>query len=308
VVLSSVIVVGFDFSSVSMTTGHIAVARLLRLSRLLRIISIVRIMRACRTLRLVVLTIVESTFSLTWVFLVLGTIIFAFAVFVVQGVTAELRQQDVGVADGETQQLEFRAELLEFYGGVPAACICLFMIVSGGLDWKDAMVPMKKLNSAYEYFFAFYVFFMLIGVLNVVMASFVAAAGETAARDRDFIVQAEMAQISCNVDKVRTFFSEADVDQSGKLSFDEFKLALMDKNVRAYFHALGIDVSQADSVFLLLDEDNSGMLPLDEFLAGCMRLRGHAKSLDVNLLLHENKVLSKRVKELKDAIQTAHAV
>jgi len=308
VVLSSMIEIGYDFSSTELSAGHIVIARILRLSRLLRIVSVVRVMRAFRTLRLVVLTIVESTFSLTWVLLILGTIIFTFAVFVVQGVTAHLRWQDAVVVDTDIQQLELREELLELYGGVTAACVCLFMMVSGGIDWKDAMIPMKKVDGVYEYFFTFYVFFMVIGVLNVVMAAFVAATGEMASRDRDFIVQAQMAQLASYFGKVKTFFAEADVDASGKLSYDEFKMALMNKNVCAYFNALGIDVSQADSLFLLLDKDNSRMLSLEEFLAGCMRLQGAAKSLDVNLLLHENKTLSRRVKELRDCIRAAQNV
>jgi len=240
--------------------------------------------------------------SLAWCFLVLGIIVFTFATFVVQGVTATLRWQDATADGGSTQQLELRAQLLEFFGGVPAAAICLFMMVSGGLDWRDAMLPMKQVHHLYEYFFLFYVFFMVIGVLNVVVGAFVAATGEIANRDRDLIIKAEMAHLTTYLEKVRTFFSEADMDGSGKLSLDEFKSHLDNRRVCAYFHALGIDVSQGESVFHLLDNDDSHMLSLNEFLAGCMRLKGHAKSLDLNLLLHETRRLSRRISELQEIV------
>merc|ERR1712156_191345 len=165
------------------------------------------------------------------------------------------------------------------------------------------MLPMKQVNDFYEYFFTFYVFFMTIGVLNVVMGAFVAATGEIAHRDRDLIVIAEMNQLTSYLEKVRMFFSEADLDKSGRLSLDEFKTHLDDKRVCAYFHALGIDVSQAEQLFRLLDKDGSKMLNHNEFIAGCMRLRGHAKSLDVNLLLHEQRKLSRRFALLEDEIE-----
>lgn len=157
----------------------------------------------------------------------------------------------------------------------------------------------------------FYVFFMVIGVLNVVIGAFVSATGEIASRDRDLIVKAEMAQLTQYIEKARTFFSEADVDNSGRVSLGEFKTHLDDKRVCAFFNALGIEVSQAEQLFHLLDKDGSHMLSPNEFLAGCMRLRGPAKSLDVNLLLHDARQLSKHLKELRDSIearQRAHCV
>jgi len=303
VVTMSVMDVAFDISGDSSPTQNMVVARILRFSRLLRVVSVARVMRACQSLRLVVLTIFETMSELVWCFLVLGIIIFTFAIFTVQGVTAQLRWQNENGATPE--KLQERAELLELFGSIPAAAICLFMMVSGGLDWRDAMLPMKKVHDLYEYFFTLYVFFMVIGVLNVVVGAFVAATGEIANRDRDLIVKAEMAHLSTYLEKVRTFFSEADVDCSGKLSLTEFKSHLDDKNVCAYLHALGIDVSQGEILFHLLDTDDSHVVSLNEFLAGCLRLRGHAKSLDVNLLLHETRQLARRVDNLRDSIDPA---
>merc|ERR1712129_235573 len=105
-------------------------ARIFRTSRFLRTMSIVRVMRSFPSLRLMVLTIYESLFTLLSCFLVLGTIVLIFAVFVVQGVTAYLYWQDATGADG-AQQLELRNLLLELYGGIIPAAICLFMMVSG---------------------------------------------------------------------------------------------------------------------------------------------------------------------------------
>jgi len=136
----------------------------------------------------------------------------------------------------------------------------------------------------------------------VVIGAFVATSSDIAARDRELIVKDQMTQISGYFKKVNTFFCEADVDGSGKLSFEEFKEHLKNKVVSAYFNALGVCVSQAETLFLLLDRENSRMLSLNEFTAGCMRLRCNAKSLDVNLLLHETKKVSKYVMELRKCL------
>merc|ERR1712032_1508758 len=89
--------------------------------------------------------------------------------------------------------------------------------------------------------------------------------------------------------RIVTFFEEADKDHSGMLSWEEFKTYLQNSKVKAYFQALELDVSQAHKLFTLLDADNSDQVGLHEFLEGCMRLKGQAKSIDVNMLLYESE-------------------
>mmetsp|Transcript_99563 Transcript_99563/g.281998 ORF Transcript_99563/g.281998 Transcript_99563/m.281998 type:complete len:104 (-) Transcript_99563:12-323(-) len=67
------------------------------------------------------------------------------------------------------------------------------------------------------------------------------------------------------------------------------------KEVAAYFHALGLDPSEARKLFGLLDEDGTGQVGLDAFLDGCIHLRGPASSIDVHLLLSQNKQLAKQL-------------
>jgi len=62
-------------------------------------------------------------------------------------------------------------------------------------------------------------------------------------------------------------------------------------------------VSQAEVLFNLLDQDGSNLVSLDVFLAGCMRLKGQARSIDVNMLLHENRALSKKISKLVSVVR-----
>lgn len=58
---------------------------------------------------------------------------------------------------------------------------------------------------------------------------------------------------------------------------------------RPTFATLQLDVAQAHALFLLLDVDETNEVDIDEFVGGCMRLKGDAKSIDVNMLLYENE-------------------
>merc|ERR1712039_578258 len=139
--------------------------------------------------------------------------------------------------------------------------------------------------------FIFYVFVMHFGVLNVVIGTFVATATEIAAKDREALVKYELRQWQVYTERIKTFFQEADLDKSGTLSWDEFKAHLGNHKVRAYFQTLDLDVSQAHVLFELLDTDGSDSVTIDEFLEGCMRLKGQAKSIDLNMLVYMSKKL-----------------
>merc|ERR1712014_153386 len=159
------------------------------------------------------------------------------------------------------------------------------MVISGGVDWGDAMKPLANVHPIYGPIFIFYVFVMHFGVLNVVVGTFVATATEIASKDREALVKYEIRQMEGYTNRIKTFFHEADVDNSGTLSWEEFSAHLENRKVKAYFQALDLDVSQAHLLFELLDADGSDQVTIDEFLDGCMRLKGQAKSIDLNMLL-----------------------
>jgi len=56
---------------------------------------------------------------------------------------------------------------------------------------------------------------------------------------------------------------------------------MKDERVVAYLSAFGLDITEVQTLFLLLDRDQKGVIDIDDFLLGCMRLKGGAKTLDV---------------------------
>merc|ERR1719188_947840 len=135
--------------------------------------------------------------------------------------------------------------------------VSLFMAITGGADWSDLVLPLRGINEVYEAMFILYIFFMLFGVLNVVVGAFVATTSQIVDEDKEALVKLEIERFEKYRQRIKGFFREADLDQSGTLSWEEFRRHLEDPKVKAYFQALELDVSQAHVLFDLLDTDAS---------------------------------------------------
>lgn len=169
----------------------------------------------------------------------------------------------------------------------------LFMAITGGVDWRDIFHDWRRVGRFYSILFMIYIFIMQFGVLNIVTSTFVAATSRIASKDREEIVRSEIRRMEDYMMKVVRFFHDLDTHNSGVLTWDDFQASLDNVQVKAYFQALELDVSQAQDFFEMLDTDNSDAVGIDEFIEGCVRLRGGARSVDVNMvLLHCRKLLS----------------
>merc|ERR1712192_143744 len=68
---------------------------------------------------------------------------------------------------------------------------------------------------------------------------------------------------------------------------DDFETVVADQKMVAYWNALGLDITDAKSLFVLLDRDHTGTIDIEEFLVGMLRLKGGARSLDMAKLQME---------------------
>merc|ERR1719225_1129729 len=82
------------------------------------------------------------------------------------------------------------------------------------------------------------------------------------------------------------------------LSWEMFQSNMENVKVKAFFQALELDVSQTREFFDMLDVDRTNAVGIDEFVEGCVRLRGGARSVDVNMVLLHCKKLNKQVTSL----------
>merc|ERR1712203_4802 len=77
-----------------------------------------------------------------------------------------------------------------------------------------------------------------------------------------------------------------------------FEEAVEDASMVAYFSALGLEIADVKSLFVLLDRDQTGSIDIEEFLVGCLRLRGEARSLDLAKLQFESEWMVQSLENL----------
>jgi len=277
-------------------------ARVMRLFRFVRILRVVRVMRFFYSFRLMIYSVVYSILCLLWVFGMLSFIMYFFALFFIHGVSEHFRtySEKNGGAICETALC---LELQSLCGDVVNMLLSLFMSICGGFDWRELWIILRDVSWVYGWAFIFYIFFMVFGVLNVVVATFVEQSSMISQRDRELVTQNELEKNRQYYYNIRRFFQEADPDGTGTLSSQKFEDYLDDENVQAYFQSFELDVTQANTLFRLLDWDQSDDVDIDEFVEGCMRMRGQARSIDVHLLLYQNEKMVHRIQEFMQYVE-----
>merc|ERR1711920_259285 len=121
------------------------------------------------------------------------------------------------------------------WGSIDRAIVTLFESITGGRDWGEVYISLWKLHAMYGISFLLYVVFMVFLVLNVVIGTIVDVTSGVAGRDRDRMVDDEMRSLKDYATDIKAFFRQADADNSGQLSWEEFKAHLQDNRVKAYF-------------------------------------------------------------------------
>jgi len=282
--------------------GSITILRVVRMLRLARIMRTIRVMRFFRELRLMIASIVSCLKSLLWACCVLLLFMWIFTVFFVQSTVDYIKEQCPAQAAtnpgfpciADTYEIADVKNLLLHYGSLETTMFELFQAVAGGRDWHDAASAIALAGPHCLLVYLFYIALTQFAVLNVVTGVFVEQATKTAMRDRDIMIQDEIAKEKSYVQDVRRVFDEADAAKTGSINREQFEEHLGDKRVKAFFGALEIEASEARGLFRLLDMDNSGTVDRDEFVRGCLRLKGNARGVDIATLMFENKRMYKK--------------
>lgn len=260
------------------TMVNFSFLRLLRILRLVRVIRLIRVLRLVSELRTLVMSILTSMKSLVWTMVLLMFTIYLVAVYMTQLVTDHVSRED---ASGRTS-------LRRYFGTLDRSILSLFQSITGGKDWDDMLHPLvTHISPIFAIIFSMYIAFVVIAMLNVITGVFVESALKSAKADNEMLMIGNMREV----------FLQADSGMKGAMSWMDFKSQLDKPLMQGYFKAIDVDISEAAGLFRLLDLDNSGSIDSEEFLSGCLRLKGGAKALDVNLLLHEVKRFSDSYRE-----------
>lgn len=262
---------GGDDDGASNATSNFSVLRVLRILRLIRVLRLMRVLRLIGELRTLVMSVLFSLKALVWAVLLLLVLIYVLGVYITQLVL----DHRIGLKD----QLDYDPMLVYYFGSLGDSIHHLYQAVTGGVDWGDLVVPLREDISVWLVpFFMFYIAFALLCMMNVITGVFVESALLTAKKDKDVYM----------VNHVRTVFKRVNTENNGELSWEEFRDALEMPDMKEVFEQIDIDISEANRLFHLLDMDDNGRIEAEEFIAGCSRLRGPAKALDLTMLMKEN--------------------
>jgi len=263
--------------------GNFSFLRILRVFRLVRVVRIVRTVKALQKLRTMVFALMNAFLDLMWALFMIILIAFIFGIIFASGVSSSLDSIDTSVVT----EVEDAEKVAISFGSMYETMVTLILSITGGNDWMMYGENLRLIQHGEMYFliFCFYIGFSVVGVLNVVTGIFVDSAVCT--RTDDEVVQCFQEDLKRTSGEVRRIFKDADTDKSGTLSLEEFVRQLENPWVKAYFSGLDIDPSEARIIFTLLDTDGSDAVSIDEFVDGTMKLKGHAKSIDVMALMYD---------------------
>lgn len=261
---------------------NLSFMRILRVLRLVRIVRLVRVLRLIRELRTLVQSIASTMTSLLWTVVLLLLLIFVVGICFTQVVA--------DVAAESPQLLQEGTDTFEFYGSLMRSVMSLYQSITSGVSWRDASLPLERHSAVMGLVFAVYIAFAALAMLNVITGVFVESAMASAREENTVTV----------VSRMREIVEQMNINESGQMTWEQFEGQLDNPVMEAYFKSIDLSVTEARSLFLLLDIDDQGFIDVEEFIAGCCRIHGPAKAIDLTTLMCQVRKLHM---ELRDHAQ-----
>lgn len=283
--------------------ANVRLISMLRFIRLFRLIRLIRLMRLFKELWLVANGLIESSKTLCWVALMIVSLIYICAIFttLVIGKNDKLYDSYFKESGGWDHE--------EFFRTVPRSMFTLFQVVTFE-SWSERIVRhvMQKQPAMVVFFIAF-IAVSSFGLLNIVVGVVVESTLSTSERDENKVKRSQERDRQRVFDHLREIFESADEDGSGTLTLAEVQKAINKPEIYNKLKMIEFPVEDPKQIFMLLDYDNSCELSIDEFIAGCIRMKGHAKSKDllaaqvaVDTMKRHYSVFEKEMKELQGKI------
>jgi len=267
--------------------------RMLRMIRLVRVARVIRMLRFFSELRVMVNGIMGSTKPLLWAFVFLLILMFIVGVTFMQLASNYMK-------DSSSQHV--MEDLMMYWGSLSRTMMTLYMAISGGIDWKDCVRPLRMVSEALEYMFATYVFFTLFCCLNIVTGIFVDNAKALKGADEDAMYLEALTERKRWISDIKDLFLRLASENNGHFTLDDFKEQIYNIKVQTLFRKLGINVDgiNAEELWDILDADQSGCIDEEEFAKGLKFFQGPAQSIHVYRLMREGAKLQDKVEGLAD--------
>ncbi|OLP93558.1 Voltage-dependent P/Q-type calcium channel subunit alpha-1A [Symbiodinium microadriaticum] len=252
--------------------------------KILRVVRLFRVFRFFRQLSTLALMVADSVKQLLWALVMFLLIMYVFAITLTSSCTDWLKEQvNYNLPDWEQRVM----------AGIHGEGIDASVEHVGRYMYITCM---RRLS--FCLMFA-YIIFTILALMNVFTGVFVDNAVQNSKKQRKIQIEETIDRKRTSLDQIIEFFVATDLNgwrlSDGAISLDEIQLLL-----QAYFDMIGFRPGDASLLAELLDRDGSGDISLQEFIAGCERMKGEAKGIDVHMLLLECSVLNEKLDVLHE--------
>jgi len=251
-----------------------------------------------------VTSIIGSLVSLGWSIVMLGLILFVFALFFVQQMAAYLSGLEPGTIGGE---LELSEEQFKYFRSVRVAMLTLAMCTTGGKDWEDVWALLLPLGPGSSLIFVFYIAFFTFAVMNILTGIFVESALSLAKPTDTEALKQRRRKSEEEAEELTAILEMMDDDGDGCMSISEFGNIMTNDRVVHMFKKVGVDIKDAELFFTTVANlSNKDVIEIPEFVGQIMRLRGDALSIDLHAVLVQMHALQDRLAQSFDQMRQEH--
>mmetsp|Transcript_54039 Transcript_54039/g.145756 ORF Transcript_54039/g.145756 Transcript_54039/m.145756 type:complete len:387 (-) Transcript_54039:60-1220(-) len=238
--------------------------------------------------------VVDSGRTLFWAYVVIGSVLYMFAVMCVYQI-------------GRNESYKDDASAEDHFGNMPRAIVTLFQTMT--LDsWASVARHLGNHQFRAYLIFVFGIAIMTLILLNLVTAVIVNNAMYRAEKDGELQArlknEAKMAEIA----DLRLIFAEIDEDSSGMLSKAEFDSAVQfNDNVQMKLQLLDIQLHESEELWQLLDT-GTGEVTIQEFCDLLRAMQGGAKAKDSFSIVQRIRRANKKIERLQKLVETRRHV
>eukprot|EP00927_Polykrikos_kofoidii_P056416 TRINITY_DN50532_c0_g1_i1.p1 TRINITY_DN50532_c0_g1~~TRINITY_DN50532_c0_g1_i1.p1 ORF type:complete len:599 (-),score=86.52 TRINITY_DN50532_c0_g1_i1:74-1870(-) len=275
---------GFPFMNIS----YLRLFHILRISRGVRILRSVHFLNE---LDMMIHAMLGSLITFLLCSAVLALVLFAFSVYFVECIALYVTEHH------EVEQAE---DLLLRFGSVQRAMVSLMAAITGGEDWMAIYETLSKVGGYTPAIFVLFITFSVFAATNVVTAIFIEKAMKIAKPHPEILLMEKRQSELDEATELKELVQSLHIVEGDTLTFMDFLALVKHDRFADFLRLRGVDIKQRTIFFDMVSSSfDKDIMTVDALVSACLRLKGHATSLDLHTFTFQTKAAwSKQQREL----------
>jgi len=199
---------------------------------------------------------------------------------------------------------QYLLEMEKWFGSTQRAMLVLFKCTTGGVEWGPLYDIVAKAGLFHAALFIMYILFFIFALFNIVTSIFVDRAMRLAQPDAESSFLTKRREDMQTALELRALIEDLDEDGTGLISYKEMKAINEDPRVRNLFEKSGVNIRDASMFFQTLTRlVGQDALDIDSFVAGSMKVKGYASSLDVQAIIFQVQEIMQELIAITETVQ-----